>query len=798
MPEENTNDYIPAHIDKFIDDMKIGYYKNEVANSRIVCANQSIARLLGYDSAKELLYISSCNLYDNPRDREVAIEELKRCGSLKKKRIAMKTKTGNVIWCWLIANQKYDESGKLKWFECLIEKSESDSFTESVHKSSQEESEPQPFLQSHDLAKVKEMLATEIVERRRIEQELRESKNRFHQLAASTDAAFLLISLNSERMLYVSPRFEKIFGIFAQACYENPKIWLNCIHTEDREPILYDINENREEVAEKYCRIIHYNGMLRWVKFKRTLIKDAEGEYYRIACIVEDVTENRRTIHFLSSIFEGMGECLVVVDQDYKIVTANRAYCELVESSREEVIGKNCYEVYLKTKRPCGDCGKVCAVMHTFNTGDPATTVHAYSKNDTDTTYLDVRSYPIRDASNNIMYTIEILNDITEKIKLEQQLYHSQKMESIGILAGGIAHDFNNILTAIIGFSSILQIKIKDESLKRNIEQILVASNRAAQLTKSLLAFSRKQIINPKPVDLNSVIEKIISFISRAIGEDIDLKTGLLQSENITVLADSGQIEQVLLNLATNARDAMPNGGQLLIEVRKEMIDDEFIQKNEFGKVGKYGLITVSDTGTGIEDNILKKIFDPFFTTKEVGKGTGLGLSIVYGIVKQHNGFIGVSSSINKGTVFSIFLPLIEAEIEKDEPVQLPILLGGTETILLAEDEPAVMNYTKYILEEYGYKVIKAADGEEAVKKYKESNKIIQLLILDVTMPRKNGKEVYEIIKKINPTIKAIFMSGYTGNILNERGTAIKDFVFISKPFEPQELLKKIRENLDA
>ncbi len=797
MPEENINKYIPAHVDDFMSDLKIGYYKNDVANSRIVDANQAMARLLEYDSAKELLYIPSSSLYDNPRDREIAYEELKRYGILKKKRIAMKTKSGNAIWCWLIARQKYDESGELKWTECLIEKKADNSFAESTRKGSQDVCRQQPSQRVFELASVKEMLATEIVERRWIEQELRENKKRFRQLATSTDVAFFLISRSSESMLYVSPGFEKIFGISAQACYENTKIWLDCIQKEDRKHILYDIRENSEEVAEKYCRITSYDGILRWVKFKRTLIKDSEGEYYRIACVVEDVTENRRTIQFLSSIFESMGECLVVVDQEYKIVTANRAYCELVESSREKIIGKKCHEVYLKTKIPCGNCGKVCAVMHTFKTGDYGTTVHAYSKDNTDTAYLDVRTYPIKDASGNIMYAIEILDDISEKIKLEHQLYHSQKMESIGILAGGIAHDFNNILTAIIGFSTILQMKMKDESLKKNVEQILVASNRAAQLTKSLLAFSRKQIINPKPVDLNSIIEKLSSFISRAIGEDIELKTELLQSENVIVLADSGQIEQVLLNLVTNARDAMPNGGQLLIEIRKEIIDVEFIREKEFGKIGKYGLITVSDTGTGIEEDILKKIFDPFFTTKEIGKGTGLGLSIVYGIVKQHNGFIGVSSTINKGTTFSIFLPLIDAEIEKDKPVQLPILLGGSETILLAEDEPAVMNYAQYILEEYGYKVIKAADGEEAVNKFKEGNKTIQMLILDVTMPKKNGKEVYEIIKKMNPAIKVIFMSGYTGNILNESGAAIKDFVFISKPFEPQELLKKIRENLD-
>jgi CheY-like chemotaxis protein len=266
---------------------------------------------------------------------------------------------------------------------------------------------------------------------------------------------------------------------------------------------------------------------------------------------------------------------------------------------------------------------------------------------------------------------------------------------------------------------------------------------------------------------------------------------------DLTVMADSGQISQVLMNLATNARDAMPEKGCLTISTESVVLDHEFIKKHGYGKLGTYALLSVTDTGTGMDEKAKEKIFEPFFTTKEVGQGTGLGLSIVYGIVKQHNGYITCYSEPGKGTTFKIYLPMIKREIAKTETVVLPPVSSGTETVLIAEDDAAVRTFVKAVLEQFGYKVIEAVDGEDAISRFTENQDRVQLLILDVIMPKKNGKEVYEEIRKDQPDVKVIFSSGYTADLLRKKGVIEEDLIVISKPVSPTELLKKVRETLD-
>ena len=383
-----------------------------------------------------------------------------------------------------------------------------------------------------------------------------------------------------------------------------------------------------------------------------------------------------------------------------------------------------------------------------------------------------------------------------ERARLHTQLLQAQKMEAVGQLAGGIAHDFNNILTAMIGYSHILKMKMKeDDPLRTYAEQILLLSDKAANLTQSLLSFSRKRIMNPEPANLNEIIKRIDYLLSRIIGEDIKLQT-VLSEKDLILMADSGQIEQVLMNLATNARDAMPDGGFLTIGTEAIAIDEEFIKKHGFGKEGEYALIAFTDTGAGMHRETREKIFEPFFTTKEVGKGTGLGLSMVYGIIKQHEGYINVYSEPGSGTTFRIYLPLIEARVEKIKPEVIQPVETGMETVLLAEDETAVREFTKKMLEEYGYHVITAPDGQEAINEFKAHKDKIQLLLLDVIMPNKNGKEAYEEIRKIMPDIKVLFMSGYPADIIHKHDIIEKGFAYIEKPASPTKLLRKIREVL--
>jgi PAS domain S-box-containing protein len=412
--------------------------------------------------------------------------------------------------------------------------------------------------------------------------------------------------------------------------------------------------------------------------------------------------------------------------------------------------------------------------------------------------HIKANGLVIRDAESKAVRMIGLNQDISGQKILEEQLRQAQKMEAVGQFAGGIAHDFNNILTAIVGFASLAQMKMPEGDPQRfNIDQVLAAADRAAGLTQSLLTFSRKQVLTLRPVSLNDIIKKVDKFLGRIIGEDIKLQL-VFKADDIIVNADSGQIEQVLLNLATNVRDAMPQGGIFTIVTEMVDIDEEYVDFYGYGTPGAYARLVVSDSGIGMDAETRKRIFDPFFTTKEVGKGTGLGLSIVYGIVKQHNGFINVYSEPGRGTTFSIYLPLAKGEqFAKAEQTVLPYPTGGTETILLAEDDAVVRELSKTVLTEFGYTVIEAVNGEAAVEKFLENRDSIKLLLLDMVMPKKNGKEVYDEIKKTGSGVKVIFLSGYPVEVISNTGLLEDGSNLILKPVHPQTLLRMIRQELD-
>jgi PAS domain S-box-containing protein len=404
----------------------------------------------------------------------------------------------------------------------------------------------------------------------------------------------------------------------------------------------------------------------------------------------------------------------------------------------------------------------------------------------------------VRNESGEAIRSIGIHQDVSLQKTLEEQLRQAQKMEAIGQFAGGIAHDFNNILTAIVGFASMVQMKIPEgDPLRQNIDQVLSAADRAAGLTQSLLTFSRKQVLNLKPVSLNDIIKKVDKFLGRIIGEDIKLQI-VFKSPELVIYADSGQIEQILLNLATNVRDAMPQGGIFSIVTEKVEIDQEYIDFYGNGNPGSYARMSVSDSGIGMDAETRKRIFEPFFTTKEVGKGTGLGLSIVYGIVQQHNGFINVYSEPGRGTTFSIYLPLAKGEqMARAEERPAPYPSGGTETILLAEDDAVVRELSKTVLSDFGYTVIEAGNGEEAVQRFYENRDRVQLLLFDIVMPKKNGREAYEEIRKSGVPVKVLFLSGYPSEVISNTGLLEEGANLIMKPVHPQNLLRRIRDELD-
>jgi PAS domain S-box-containing protein len=409
--------------------------------------------------------------------------------------------------------------------------------------------------------------------------------------------------------------------------------------------------------------------------------------------------------------------------------------------------------------------------------------------------FMDVSITPVRDEKGSITCFLAVGKDITRELLMEEQLRQLQKMEAVGTLAGGIAHDFNNILTTIIGYGNLLQMKMGNaDSASPYVDSILSAAQKAADLTQGLLAFSRQQPVTLAPLDINDTIRETEKLLKRLLNEDIEMRTSFVTTHTV-VLGDKTQIDQILFNLVTNARDAMPDGGILTIGTDIVEMDDEFIRVHGFGEPGRYVRITVSDTGVGMDKATRQNIFDPFFTTKEVGKGTGLGLATVYGIVKHHGGHITVDARLNEGTSFDIYLPSVETTVDGVEQKTVSIETG-TETILVAEDNAEVRRFMEDVLQHHGYTTIAAADGDDAIRKFRES-RAVDLIILDSVMPKKNGREVYQEIQRLHPDVRAIFTSGYTRDIVLDKGIEEREWEFIPKPLSPAMLLQKVREVLD-
>lgn len=385
----------------------------------------------------------------------------------------------------------------------------------------------------------------------------------------------------------------------------------------------------------------------------------------------------------------------------------------------------------------------------------------------------------------------------SEQIKLERQLQQAQKMESIGRLAGGVAHDFNNVLSVIIGYSELLLNQIPpDDPVYGKIKAIYDAGSKASALTRQLLAFSRKQLLERKVISLNTIIKDFLKIFAKIVGEDIVFTT-YLSPESCTVEADPGQIEQILMNLIVNAKDAMPNGGEIIIETAVVQLDESYIEKHMEVKPGQYVLLSISDTGEGMDEDVKSKIFDPFFTTKEQGKGTGLGLATVYGIVKQHGGYIYVYSEKNKGTTFKIYLPACHKSAEEAKRKHFTEALSqGNHTILIVDDNPSIRELIVETLKPLGYHCLQAASGKEAIEIFHKYKGEVHLLLTDVVMPYMNGRELAETIKKEKPDIKVIFMSGYTENIIAHHGMLEPGINYISKPITPAALSQKIRSVL--
>ena len=508
----------------------------------------------------------------------------------------------------------------------------------------------------------------------------------------------------------------------------------------------------------------------------RTIRKQAEA----------DLTQEKLKFE---TIIAALGEGISIQAPDYRVLYQNQVHKEFVGGDKK---GQYCYRAYQGKENLCAGChlelafrdGKIHKKEQTRETGQG-------------TLYYEIIASPLKDAEGTVIAGIEVVRDITDRKKIEEQLRHAQKMEAIGTLTGGISHEFNNIMTSIIGFTEFLQEEIPAGDPNRNyIDMILSSARRAANLTQSLLAFSRKQITQQRPLSVNGTVRNVQGIISKLVGERIAFDVAL-SPDDITVMADPNQLEQTLINLASNARDAMPSGGALTIASERVHLDAPLSAPSGEIPPGDYALITVKDTGMGMDAHTRGKIFEPFFTTKEVGKGTGLGLAVVIGIIEKNGGHIDVESSPGKGTIFRIYMPAVETAAETAAPPPRPSPERGSETILLAEDDNEVRELIKTLLQRGGYTVLEASDGQDAIEKLSRNAGRIDLLLVDIVMPKKDGSEVYEAAASINPGTKVIFISGYSNEILQARGISATDVTLVQKPISAKELLGTIRAALD-
>lgn len=519
--------------------------------------------------------------------------------------------------------------------------------------------------------------------------------------------------------------------------------------------------------------------------------RDNEGAITSILAIGRDITERRRAkeeLLKLSSAIEQSPVTIVMTDAKGTIEFVNPKFTQLTGYLPEEVIGKN--PRLLKSGETPPEEYK--NLWETITAGN---VWHGEFKNRKKNGAL-FREYatiaPVRNSNCDITHYIAIKEDITEKRKLEDQLRQAQKMEAIGQIAGGVAHDFNNLLQIITTYGFLIQQQLKECGLPATfVDEQMDATRRGVELTSSLLTFSRKQAQNPKPLDLNRILTESRKLLKRVIGEDIAFEV-IPAPYEIIVRADEGGMHQILMNLATNARDAMPGGGNLTISITREMTDDAFMLRHGCDNSGGFALITVTDSGSGMSQENLQRIFEPFFTTKEQGRGTGLGLAIIYGIIQQHNGFIEVDSEKGKGTSFRIYLPLLNDQTAANRRDIKDEITHGSGTILLVEDDVMVRRSLKAVISSCGYSVLEAADGEAAVQVFRENAGVVDLVIMDMIMPKKNGWETLKEIRAIKPEIRNIFLSGYTADILDSKGINDGGEILIMKPVNPPQLLEAI------
>jgi len=626
----------------------------------------------------------------------------------------------------------------------------------------------------------------DITRRKATETALRESEEKFRAVVENSRDTIMRFD-RRHRLLYVNPNVKEQTGI-------PPGNFIGKTLEEAGAPEqLCSLMEQATEQAFLSGEISRTEFQLpdgTWLDSMLIPERDTSGEVKAVISSSHDITAHKQNEALWRVLFQAAPLAICVVDQD-RILTRVNDHCFQTFGYRpEEMVGRRTNFLYFSDDE-CRAGGEAL-----YSSSHNATKeVRMKRKDGEEIRVLLSRSYlDGRDASGGSMV---IVQDITARKALEEQLRQAQKMEAIGQLAGGVAHDFNNILQAILGYTNMVLLSMgQDDKHYGKLKEVEKAGERAAALTRQLLAFSRRQVLQLGPLDLNHVVDDLMKMLRRLISENIELS--ILPGHALwKVNADRSQIEQVLINLCVNARDAMPDGGRLSIETQNVWLDEDYCVHHDWAKPGRYVLLSITDSGCGIDGETQEKIFEPFFTTKEKTHGTGLGLATVYGVVRQHDGMIQVYSETGKGSRFNVYLPVTEStdeEILEEEQVPSP---GGHETILMAEDDEPLRFLTTEMLKMAGYRVLAAVDGEDALRIYQEHSREIDLLLLDVVMPRKGGRTVYDEIRTINPEIGCLFMSGYSEDAVHTNFILDHGLKLIQKPFKSLDLMRMLRQELD-
>ena len=650
----------------------------------------------------------------------------------------------------------------------------------------------------------------DVAEREQAETALRAVQEQLAHVVSSSPAVLYTLrwpesaapALTELRLTWISPNVERILGYTVEEALA-PGWWDRGFHPDDAGSLFADMDSIfATRLVEHEHRFRDKAGVYRWMRGELRLVRDKAGRPVEIVGSWADVSARKQAELDLQEseeeyrlLFESNPHPMWVYDEDtYAFLAVNDAALRHYGYSREEWLAMTVLDI-----RPPEDVAAFTSAVEARKAGSAGEAAPTFRHRKKDGTIIEVEI-----ASNAIVFEgrtarLILATDITAKRHLEAQLVQSQKMESIGRLAGGVAHDFNNLLGVIGGYAELLRKHLTgDPRLHKYAEDISKAAERAAGLTRQLLAFSRRQVLQPKILDLNSVVGEMEKMLQRLIGEDVHLLT-LFDDRLGTVRADPGQIEQVLMNLAVNARDAMPGGGRLTIETHNADLDQGYARQHAEVPPGRYVMLAVSDTGQGMPPEVRARAFEPFFTTKEAGKGTGLGLATVHGIVKQSGGHVFVYSEKGHGTTFKVYFPRVDAAQAPAEtaPVE-PAPPRGSETILLVEDEGTLRELIRECLESSGYTVLEAGHGAEALKLCERHPGPIHLLMTDVVMPGISGRELAAQVGAARPAIRTIYMSGYTDDAVVLHGVLSEGMAFLQKPFTEEALARKVREVLDA